>query len=41
MIRHKIYFTNRENLVSATTIYIGYDMVENGVEYDLCELLWK
>lgn len=39
MIGHKIYFTNRENLVLATTIYIGYDMVVKGADYDLCELL--
>lgn len=38
MIGHKIYFTNRENYVSATTIYTGYDMVVKGTDYDLCEL---
>lgn len=41
MIGHKIYFTNREKNLSATTINIGYDMVANGPNYDLCEILQK
>jgi hypothetical protein len=39
MIRHKIYFTNKEKFVSLTTIFTKCDMENNGVEYGLCELL--
>lgn len=39
MIGCKLYFTNRENPVSTTTINMTYEMVEKGEDYDLCELL--
>lgn len=39
MMRHKIYFRNRENFVLAIAIYTGFDMVVKDAYYDLCELL--
>lgn len=39
MIGIKIYFTNRDNLLLITAIYVAHDMVMNGKDYDLCELL--
>lgn len=41
IIGHKIYFTNRENSISTTTIYTSFDMALNGANYDFCELLWQ
>lgn len=41
VIRYKIYYSNQENLVSATTTHVAQDMVENGANYDLCEFLRK
>lgn len=38
MMGHKIYFTNRENSIYATSICTNYVMAANGVDYDLCEL---
>lgn len=39
MIGYKLYFSNKENYISTITINTTYEMVEMGVEYDLCELL--
>lgn len=39
MIGYKIYFSNRENSVSAIAINMSCKMVVNGADFDLCELL--
>lgn len=39
MIGNKIYFTNRDNSISATIVNMAYEMVERNVDYDFCELL--
>lgn len=39
MIGIKIYFYNREKSILENVIYVGHDMVINGKDYDLCELL--
>lgn len=39
LIRYNIYFTNKENFISTTSINILYEMVKKGANYDLCELL--
>lgn len=39
MIGYKIYYSNKENSVSRTTIYATYEMIQEKNKYDLCELL--
>lgn len=41
LIGYKIYFTNRDNSMSAITINVAYEIVEKRMDYDLCEFLRK
>lgn len=38
MIGYKIFYKNRENLVSTTVIHTTHQMVKEGLDFDLCEI---
>lgn len=38
LIGNKIYFTNKENFVSATINNVAYEKLTKNADYELCEL---
>lgn len=39
VVRYKIHYSNRENFIFRTTIYVAYEMMRWNKKYDLSELL--
>lgn len=39
VIGYKVYWSNRQNSVSGTTIYVAYQILKETKKYDLCGLL--